>query len=221
MPSGFCRLWFISSHWFKVRFPTFFGKKILFNYLLFIWKVFSTLRSCIKILSHCFIKICILLMMKKLLSLTETNIRVVWNEFSQALHGQHFLLLLETVLFSLPGEKDLLLLMLPSNDRNHHVFSLSPLTLFRCVATVYESRVTARLPWSHVCHHRELGGAAVPGQKSSAFLPKVTPRVGPQRQLQKMRYTTSYSYKPLASSPLHPTGNLTPLAPGFNFKPKR
>lgn len=60
--------------------------------------------------------------------------------------------------------------MLPSNARNHCSCSFSFLVLLCRVATV-SLGMTARLPWSHVCHRVNL---ALPGQKSSVLLPQST-----------------------------------------------
>lgn len=62
---------------------------------------------------------------------------------------------------------------------------------------VYEGRVTARLPWSCVCHYHEPRGVAVPDQKSSAFLPQSAPQGQPSAPTADAAMHDSY--KPLVS----------------------
>lgn len=95
------------------------------------------------------------------------------NTFIQALHGWYFLFLHESALPSLLEKKDLLLLILPSNDWNSPFFSSARFTLFHHAATVglqQQTDSSAAGDTSATAH--KLLRAAVSGQKSPVLLPQ-------------------------------------------------
>lgn len=94
------------------------------------------------------------------------------NTFIQALHGWHCLFLHESPLPSLLGKKDLLLLILPSNDWNSPFFSSARFTLFHRAATAGLQQQTDGSAAGDASATAHILCAAISGQKSPVLLPQ-------------------------------------------------